>query len=179
MAKEKKFPISGKSFLLLFIGTTALLAFVLVVILPSQAALQRKGREITAKEAELQERKILYPIYTDLIGRLQAKENRTLPFPEAAALTMEEVNIFLNDFKGMAKRRDMDLLLIIPDFTTMSERPDMLTITATLKGRFGDFRNFLKDLGETAALTHIEEVQINSVPGFKEFRVKFRLVLKT
>ena len=178
MAKNKQLPISGKSLTVILLCAGGLLAFVLLAILPFQRSLDRMDREITAKTTELKERKELFPLYRDLVSRLQQKEERSLPFPEPGALAMEHLDGFLKNFRETVRNQGMEPVSITPDFKSMPKDSNMLQVAVLLKGGFPALRKVLIELGREPALRHLEEIQINSAPGFKEFRLKFWLALQ-
>ncbi|MCF6291356.1 MAG: hypothetical protein L3J03_10225 [Desulfobacterales bacterium] len=178
MAEEKQLPISGKSITVILICISGLLAFVLLALLPLQRSLDRMDREIAAKTAELKERKELFPVYQELIGRLRQKEEHGLPFPEPAALALEDLDGFLKNLRETMRGQGMEPLSMTPDFKSMPRDAKLLRVTALLRGGFPALRKILIELGREPALRHLEEIRINSAPGFKEFRLKFWLALQ-
>ena len=178
MAKNKQLPLTGKSITVILICVGGLLAFVLLALLPLQRSLDRMDREVAAKRAELKERKELFPVYQDLVGRLQQKEEHGLPFPEPGALALEDLDGFLKNLRETVHSQGMEPVSMTPDFKSMPKESNMLQVTALLRGGFPALRKILIEMGREPALRHLEEIQINSAPGFKEFRLKFWLALQ-
>jgi hypothetical protein len=52
-----------------------------------------------------------------------------------------------------------------------------MLVHATLKGEYYNFRNFLIELGDRPFLEKVEEIEIQQMPGTKEFRLKVWLVV--
>ncbi len=178
MAEDRQLPLSGKSITVILVCAGGLLAFVLLALLPLQRSLERMDREIVAKTAELRERRQLFPVYQELVGRLRQKEEYRLPFPEPGALALEELDGFLKNLRKTVGSQGMEPVSMTPDFKSMARHPDMLPVTARLRGGFPALRRVLIELGREPALGRLEEIQINSAPGFKEFRLKFWLALQ-
>ena len=77
----------------------------------------------------------------------------------------------------MAQKSKMEIVSVSPDINSMVGGSAAMLVHATLKGDYYNFRNFLIELGDRPFLERVEEIEIQQLPGTKEFRLKVWLVV--
>ncbi|MDY6972693.1 MAG: hypothetical protein SV775_10240 [Thermodesulfobacteriota bacterium] len=162
----------------LLICTAGILGFVFLVIWPYQKLLAGLDGEIKNIESQIERQEILFPIYKDLLKMVNAETLGGLPFPERAELDRDKTAEIPYICKEIARKNNLEVASVVPNLQSLAKRPGLLPITALLRGDLFDLRNFLIQLGGVPYLEHIEEIRIQSVEGYKEFRVKFWMALK-
>jgi hypothetical protein len=80
-------------------------------------------------------------------------------------------------FRDMAQKSKMELVSVSPDINSMVGGSTGMLVHATLKGDYYNFRTFLIELGEQAFLEKVDEIEIQQLPGTKEFRLKVWLAV--
>ena len=176
MAKKKQLNIAQKSTLYLAVCTCGVLAFIALLIYPSQRSLDQLDREIIQYQEQLEKQKILFPVYQEFFKQLKLPDTKALPFPEETQLSKELIGEVPVIFAEMARKNNLEAD-VIPDVNSIPTGAGILLVNATVQGNFFDFRNFLVELGGTPYLRHIEEIQVKAMPEFKQFSLKLWLAL--
>jgi len=172
---EGKFP--KRSLVYLLICVVGVAAFVVIGILPAQRSLDKLEEEIAKVRAEIERKKILSPVFTELLGKVRSKEKTILPFPSPSPLPEEATGRLSMMFGEMARKCDLEANSVLPDFKSLGGDSGTLGVDILLKGGFFNFRKFLLLLGEQPYLKHIEEIQVREIPGGRKFRLKLRLLV--
>ena len=152
--------------------------FFIAGLYPNAKSLAKREMEITKLQAQIEEQKMLYPFYQDLLKSLQDKGPKILPFPSKSKLSRDETDKVPSLFGGIAQKSDLEAVSISPDIKSIANGAGLLLINAVLKGGFFNFRKFLIELGKIAYLEHIEQIHIQQVLGGREFRLKIWLALE-
>ncbi len=176
MAMKEIPTIPKQSLMYLLVCSVVLLAFVLLLIMPSQKSLVNLDLEVNNLKVKIEEQKVLFPAYQDLLAKLQKDESRLLPDPKPEALDRSRMKEVSSIFRDLARKKKLELDAI-PDVNTISKDSNLLLVNATLQGNIYDFRRFLIELGNIPYLSHIEEIQVQASPSFKKINLKFWLLL--
>jgi hypothetical protein len=75
-------------------------------------------------------------------------------------------------FGDLAREARLEVVSMTPDINSLSGGTGLMVVNAALKGDFQNFRNYLIALGNVPSLAHLGEIQIQTIPGGKEFRLK-------
>ena len=86
MAKKKQLNIAQNSLLYVTLCICGILAFVALLIYPSQRSLDRLDREIIQHQGQLEKQKILFPVYQELFKQIRLPATKALPFPDETEL---------------------------------------------------------------------------------------------
>jgi Tfp pilus assembly protein PilO len=172
--KMSKNPLS-QSLLVLVICVVGVLAFTLLIILPSQKSSAELDREIDKLNVRIEEQRILTPVFHGLLKRAKTASPSMLPSPEKNKLTVGDMNSISKEFQDMAMRHNLNLKEIKTDVSSMMEDSRYLLVRLRLSGNFYKFRDFLVDLGSIPSLEHIEEINIRSVKTARELQIKLWL----
>ena len=173
----KDFPtVPKQSLMYLLVCSLILLAFILLLIIPSRNSLASLDFERETLKAKIEEQKVLFPAYQDLLAKLQKEDTRSLPLPTPEALDRSRMKEVSSIFRELGRNNNMELDAI-PDVNTISKDSNQLLVKALLQGNIYDFRRFLVELGNVPYLSHIEEIQVQASPSFKKINMKFWLLL--
>jgi hypothetical protein len=171
--KIPKLPARTIAFFLTYL--CVLLLYLLLVIYPQHLSLAEADLDIKKLKVSIEEQKILYPIFQDLLKKVRVKDTEALPFPKKAKLMRNETAKISSIFQEIAQKSNLVLKEIIPDADALISGAGYLKLNLTVKGNFLDLRNFMLQLGELPYLEHIERIQIRSVQDSKEISFKFFL----
>jgi len=143
--------------------------FVRALVLSPSGNLAEADLDIKKLKVRIEEQKILYPIFQDLLKKVRVKDTEALPFPKKAKLMRNETAKISSIFQEIAQKSNLVLKEIIPDADAL------ISGAGYLKLNFLDLRNFMLQLGELPYLEHIERIQIRSVQDSKEISFKLSL----
>jgi Tfp pilus assembly protein PilO len=172
--KIPKNPLS-QSLLILVICMVGVLAFLLLIILPSQKTSAQLDREIDELNVRIEEQRILTPVFHSLLKRAKTAPPSALPSPEKTKLTHGDMNSISKEFQDIAMRHNLKLEEVKTDVSSMMEDTGYLMMRIRLTGDFYKFRDFLVDLGSIPSLEHIEEINIRPVKTARELQIKLWL----
>ena len=171
MEFKKQFPFATRSLTLLVIAVGLILILVYIGFYNYQG-IARLDTEINDLNTKINTHQSYAPMTKQLIDRMKVKPQRNLPLPAKAKLSVEQKDQISYIFKDMAQKSKMELLSVSPDINSMVGGSAAMLVHATLKGDYYNFRNFLIELGDRPFLERVEEIEIQQLPGTKEFRLK-------
>lgn len=162
----------AQSLLIFLICAVGILAFLLLIIYPSQKASADLDRDIETLNARIEEQRILTPVFHSLFKRAKMGPSSELPSPEKAKLTHGDMNTISTAFQEIAASHNLKLEEIATDVNSMIEETGYMVMRLRLSGDFYKFREFLIDIGTIPSLAHIEEVNISSSKKSRELQLK-------
>ena len=162
-------------YLLMFVAGSLLV--IGIGIYSSKKFSETKDREIKAIFCQIENQKIILPVYRELLQKMRVEESGILPFPDKVRLPKDKIEEIPTIFKEIAKKSNLESISIIPDVMSLDRNLGLLLVNASLKGSFFDFRKFLVNLGEMSYLEHIERIDITRTIEGKEFRLKVWVAL--
>lgn len=171
----KALKLPARSIAFLFICAGGLLAFILLVIYPQQISLDEADMEIMALKGRIEEQKILYPVFLDLLRKARFKGTEGLPFPKRDRLKRDETVKIPTIFQQIAQKNHLKLVDIKSDIDSLVDSSGFLKINLELEGNFFDLRSFMLQLGELPYLEHIEQIQVRSAHEIKTVHLKIWL----
>lgn len=134
--------------------------------------------KIRSLKSEIEEQRLLSPIYQNFMKELAIKGPIVLPLPKRGELESGKLSDISSLFGKKAKRYKLQLVDVIPEIRSLVEGSGSISVGVVLRGDFFDFRKFLIEIGKIPCLEHVEEIQIQPGDGNKEFRLNVRLALK-
>jgi hypothetical protein len=173
--KINAFKLPTRSVVFLLICVAGIMAFGLLVIYPYHISLNDADVQIKQLKSRIEEQKVLYPVFQDLLRKARLKETRGLPFPEKTKLAREDTAKISAVFHEMAKKSHMQLVDIKPEVGSLVENTGYLKLNLDLKGEFFNLRDFLILMEALPYLEHIEQVQIRAAKESKAIRLKIWL----
>lgn len=158
------------TYLILCIGV--LFTFLVFIIYPYQMDLREADSEIEITKDRIEEQKLLFPVFQDLLNKTRLKESGLLPLPEKKKLARDEIDGVSSMIQEIAQRNHLKIGGIMPDLDSLIGGAGFLEMTVVMKGELFDLRNFLVLLGEVSYLEHIEQIQIRTAQDLKDIRLK-------
>lgn len=158
------------TYLILCIGV--FFAFVVLIIYPYQMSLGEADLEIEITKDRIEEQRLLFPVFKELLNKARLKESSLLPLPEKKKLARDEIDGVASMIQEIAQRSHLKIGGIMPDVDSLIGGAGLLAMTVVMKGELIDLRNFLVLLGEVSYLEHIEQIQIRTAQDLKEIRLK-------
>ncbi len=166
----------AQSFFILVICAVGVLAFFVLIILPSKKSSADLDRDIESLTVRIEEQRILTPVFHSLLKRAKMEGIKgKLPSPEKSKLTHAGMNAIPTVFQDSARRHSLKLEEITTDDSSLTQESGYLLMRLRLSGDFFKIREFLIDLGSIPSLEHIEEINIRSLKTSKEIRLKIWL----
>jgi hypothetical protein len=154
-----------QSLVLLALGAAAILAFVFLIILPSQRLAAQLDREIAGLTARIEEQRVLAPIFTTLFAKTKAPATSGLPAPARTKLARAEIGAALKRLQELAAAHKIAVRELTPDVISLSDASARFLVQILANGQFMDLRGFLIDIGALPYFGGIEEIDIKSVEG--------------
>jgi len=139
--------------------------------------LARLDGDIRGIKAQIEEQKILLPLYQELLKSVKQEEPEDFS-PQKAKLERERMHLIPFMLEELAQKSNLTLVSVAPDLESLAKASGLLSLNVLVKGKFLDFREFLLQARKFPYLEHVEEIQIRSADGAKEFRVRLWLALK-
>jgi len=181
--------LRGKSFLALFperrlflmvLCCGGILGFYLMSILPHQQAADRLESQIDALKTQIDEQKLLGPIYTrftQLMGETQPESLGDLPFPAPGRLTSEQITGIEPLFRQLAEQSQLKVRRIGSDLNSMISETGELKFSLEILGAFSNLRGFILKLGGLPYLTHIERIEVRRETGIRDLHMELDILL--
>jgi len=176
MERKKQLPFATRSLTLLVIGVGLILILAYIGFY-NYRSIARLDTEINELNTKINTHQSYAPMTNQLFERMRVKAQRNLPLPAKTKLSGEQKDQISYIFKDMAQKSKMELLSVSPDINSLVGGSAAMLVHATLKGDYYNFRNFLIELGDRPFVEKVEEIEIQQVPGTKEFRLKVWLVV--
>ena len=165
----------AQSLMILVVCLVGILAFFVLIILPSQKTAAELDHDIDRLNARIEEQRILTPVFHSLLKRAKMAPPSGLPAPEKTKLTHGDINTISNVFQDIAVRHSLSLEEVKTDVSSMVKDTGYLSMQLRLNGDFYKFREFLVDLGSIPSLEHIEEINIRPLKTTREIEIKLWL----
>jgi hypothetical protein len=127
---------------------------------------------------QIEEQKVLGPIYGNLLKIVKNKDVRVLPNLEKKAIPRGEAGKFQDDIRMIARKASLITVSLTPDLSAAAGSSASLLHNVVLKGEFANFRKMLIGLGSLPYLDRIEEISIQQNPDSMELRMKIWIALK-
>lgn len=176
MELKKNIPFASRSLTLLVMGAGIIL-ILLYIGYHNYRTITTLDKEINELNTKINTHQSYAPMTKQLFDRMKIKTARNLPLPMKAKLTGEQKDRISTLFKDMAHKSQIELVSVSPDINSMVGGSSGMLVQATLKGDYYSFRAFLIELGEQAFLEKVDEIEIQQLPGTKEFRLKVWLAV--
>ncbi len=175
MSQLPKLP--KRSLIYLLVCISGIIVFFLTGIYPNTTTQQELDSQLRILNNQLDEQKILFPLFKDLMEKTKARIEKQLPFPEKARLPRSEIGKIPSIFKETAQKSNLVFIGGVPDVNTLNEDSELLLVNVSAKGDFFDCRNFLVRLGELPFLEKTEALEINAGRKLKEIKLKVWITL--
>lgn len=158
----------SQSVILFVLCGAGILAFVLLVILPSQRLSAEIDREINGLLSRIEEQRVLAPIFTTLFAKAKTPAASVLPQPGKTKLNREAIAEVPRQLMEIAASHKLTVREITPDVNTLADASNRFLVRIAATGRFLDLRGFLLGLGGLPFLETIEEIEVRAAEGGAE-----------
>jgi hypothetical protein len=148
------------------------LLFLLLSIFPNYLAYSNIIHEIDSLQNQIEEQKLLSPIFSDLTEKTKFKDPKDLPFPQKARLSKNDTGNLAAIIQKIIQQNDFNLISILTDVGGLLEDSGTLKVSIEMTGNFMNLRNLLLQLGALPYLEHIEFVRIDSYSETQQFQLK-------
>jgi len=165
-----KLPTKNIMVIALFGG--GLIFFVLLSIFPNYIAYSNIEDEINTLKNQIEEQKILSPIFSDLSEKASFQDPENLPFPKKEKLSKNETSNISNIIQEIILLNDFKLNSISTDVGGLLDGSGMLKVNIDISGDFMNLRNLILQLGTLPYLEHIENIHIDNTTGKQQIRLK-------
>lgn len=169
--------IPKRSLVYLLICLSGVLILFVAGIIPEYFSSVRLDQQIKNIQFQIEEQKILHPVYHTLQNKTHTKDVRILPFPKKTPLSRAQVDAVPVKFSEIAKRANIDIVSASPDLNFLGSESKFFPINAIIRGDFFNFRKFLIGLGEVPYMERIEEIHIQQNEDTMEFKMKVWLIV--
>ncbi len=168
MAKIEIPRLSSQSIIYLMLCGGGILTFILLAILPYKQAIRQMDEDIQNINAQINEQKVLQPIFKDLLNKIKTESPQGLPVALKSKLGRNDTDKLATIFQKMARSSHLRLNNFIPDLNTFVDNTGVLKVTVIVSGDFLNLRPFFLKLTRIPYLEHIEQVAVRTVENLRE-----------
>jgi hypothetical protein len=155
-----------------------LIAFIFMIILPSQKTSAELDRDIQKVNDQIEEQRILRPVFESLLKRAKQEDPTQLPTAPKFKLASGGINEITDVLREIARRNNLEIKDISTDVAALMKNTKDMLMQINLTGNFMQFRDFLLDLSAISALEQIEEIKIRAIEGTREYNLRIRMAQK-
>ena len=167
-----------QSLIYFLICGAGILVFIFLIIIPTQNASSDLDKDIQKLSDQIEEQRILKPVFDSLLKRAKKKSPTELPSTKKVKLARGDISKISEDLQEIARRHGLQLNDIKTDVNVLMSDTGYLMMRLDLAGNFMQFRDFLVDLGTIPPLEQIEEIQIRATKANREFKLKIWMAQK-
>jgi hypothetical protein len=177
MEQKQRTNLPRTSLIYLLVCGALAVGFLALGILPLKKTLESRDADILRLKAQVQEQRTLSPVYKSLEEKTLRNGSQDLPLTVRTGLPVDRIDSIPAIVKGITEKNDIELISVIPDVKSLGENSRHLSVRVAAKGDYFNFRKFLLALDELPCLEYTEDIQVQVVPGGKEFRLKIWLAI--
>ena len=155
-----------------------LIAFIFMIIIPSQKTSAELDRDIQKVNDQIEEQRILRPVFESLLKRAKKEDPNELPAAPKFKPASGGINGITDLLQEIARRHNLEMKDISTDVAALMNNTENLLMQINLTGNFMQFRDFLLDLCAISALEQIDEIKIRAVEGTREYNLRIRMAQK-
>ena len=155
-----------------------ILVFIFMIIIPTQNASTELDKDIQKLGDQIEEQRLLKPVFDSLLKRAKKKNPTELPSTKKVKLARGDISNISEELQEIARRHGLQLKDIKTDVNALMSNTGYLMMRLDLAGNFMRFRDFLVDLGTIPSLEQIEEIQIRAIKATREFKLKIWMAQK-
>jgi len=174
-----KLALNKESLVKVGVCIVGMLLFVGLTIVPSNFELTRLKREIVMTRVDIEQQKVLFPVYLDFLRRIADKVVKVLPVVAVEPMSEDKVHEATQMLEQRASTAGLAVQSVVPDPVSLAEGSGQVLVNCELFGKFSTVREFLISLGEVPYFKHIQEVTLEEGHGGLLFKMKVRLAVKT
>lgn len=161
---------------LIFAGVAV--AFAALLIYPQYRSMHRQDTEIAKLKANIEEQKLLHPLYVELYKKAQFEEPEGLPFPQGGAINKKEFASLDNLFQDLAAKSNLEFDSVLPQVNTLADNSGRLRVDLAVYGEFENLRSFMLNLAEMPFVQHLEQIRVQRAEPSDTMALRLWLALK-
>ena len=139
-----------------------ILLFVLLSIFPNYITYSNINHEINTLKEQIEEQKILSPIFADLTKKAVFENPENLPFPKKEKLSKDETSNISAIIQNIIQGNNYKLESILTDVGGLMDESVILKMSIEMTGDFMNLRKMILQLGTLPYLEHIEYIRIEN-----------------
>ena len=164
-----------QSLVYLLICCVGIVAFIFLILIPSQNTTAELDRDIAKLKNHIEEQRILKPVFNTLLKRVKDKNPTSLPATKRVKLARGKIEAITGQLQEMARRHDLKLNELKTDINSAVSKSGFLLMRIDATGDFMKLRDFLIELGTIPSLECIEEIQVRAIEASRQFKMKIWL----
>jgi hypothetical protein len=176
MAKSK---LPTKNILIISLFGGGIIFFVLLSIFPNFITYRGIENDINVLKNQIEEQKILSPIFSDLSDKARFEYPESLPFPEKEKLSKNETINISAVIQNIVLQNDFTLNNIFTDVGGLMDGSGILKMRVDITGDFLNLRNLMLQIGALPYLEHIENIRIDNTSGAQKILLKLWIAQET
>ncbi len=149
-----------------------ILFFVLLSIFPNYITYSNINHEINTLKEQIEEQKILSPIFADLTKKAKFVDPENLPFPKKEKLSKNETSNISAIIQNIIQQNNYKLESILTDVGGLMDESGILKMSIEMTGDFIHLRNIILQLGTLPYLEHIESIRIQNYNNKQQVLMK-------
>lgn len=151
-----------RNIMVIILFGAGVLFFLLLSIFPNYIAYSNIENEIDTLKNQIEEQKILSPIFTALSDKTRFKEPENLPFPTKEKLPKEETLNLSGIIQNIILSNDFKINSILTDVSGLIDGSGLLKMNIDISGAFMNLRDLILQLGSLPYLDHIENIRVDN-----------------
>lgn len=159
-------------------GVAAALLVVLLLIIPAVNETDRLRRDIAVTQAEIEEKRLLDPVYAQMVALKKAQEELEVPPVSPLAAINGDISRITADLEQTARLSGMNLVSVSPRPASLEGGSVSLRVAVVVEGGFEAFREFLFALLEIPYLQALPNFQVREIIGSREFTLQLQVKLR-
>ncbi|MFH1980890.1 MAG: hypothetical protein ABIL58_03515 [Pseudomonadota bacterium] len=150
-----------------------------IMIYPNFKGLNALEEEAVVLRKQLEEQKMLMPVFSEMVKRSKSARKSPLPFPERRPLTTDDIRAALIDMKQRAEEMHLEVTDIVPGIRGFVENAQRVVVNISLLGDLKDFKSFLLSVSAEPYVDAIQTIQIVAQTDRSQFRLTLWIARQT
>ena len=167
--------IPRQSLIYLVLCVLGAVAFLAVGVYPARRVLIDLDKDIGRLKVQVEQQKILYPIYQALETKARTAGEAVETSPDKKGLPQDRIDKLPAILGDIAAQCGLEVLMVTPDARSISADPNLLLVHATVKGKLPDLRGFLIELAALPYTEHLEQLRVYEAKNGKEYSLRMWL----
>ena len=159
----------------LLICAAGLLGMLMFVNFPYYRAQQRATVQADDLRLQLEEQKVLYPIFVRYLSEMRRGLPEGITIPPPQDLSRDATSDLYRLVQELARPFELIVTEVMPDPETLFSTADQFMVDVALQGEYGALQPFLRQVADWPYLSHIERIQLRPVEGKRELRLRLWL----
>ncbi len=161
------------------IMAASLIAVGAVMIYPNIKGLAALEAESVTLRKQLEEQKMLMPVFAEMRKRSMGLKDNPLPMPERQPLTTDEIRSALITLRQRAEGMNLEVTDIVPGMRGFVENAQRVVVDVSLTGDLNNFKSYLMSLTADPFIDIIQTIQVVSQTDRSQFRLTLWFARKT